>query len=93
LVYDASQLELVGATLRNPTSDAIVSYGSNGSGVASVVVASGLPLGSNGRATLTLELDASRRTGPIGSIEVFRAQIDEQPVEVVRHEPRRTRTR
>lgn len=92
LVYDATQLELVGAALRHPTRDAIVTYGENGSGVANVVVASGLPLGSNGRADLTLEL-ANRGNGPVGPIDVFRAQIDEQPASIVRHQPRRARLR
>jgi hypothetical protein len=92
LVYDPSQLELVGATLRNPTPGALVNFGSNGSGVASVGVASGLPLGSNGRVTLTLEL-RTRGEGSVGSINVFRGQIDEQPVDIVSHGTRRSRPR
>jgi hypothetical protein len=78
--------------LRNPTPGALVNFGSNGSGVASVGVASGLPLGSNGRVTLTLELKA-RGEGSVGSINVFRGQIDEQPVDIVSHGTRRSRPR
>jgi hypothetical protein len=93
LVYDPSQFELVGATLRDSTGDAIISHGTNGSGVARVVVASGLPLGSNGHATLTLELAASRRDGALDGVQVFRAEIDEQPADIVIHRTRRGRTR
>lgn len=93
LVYDAARLELVGAKLRKATPDAIVTYGSSGNGVANVVAASGYPLGSNGAATLILEFDASRSDGPLGSIDVFRAQIDEQPASIVNHGTRRQRTR
>lgn len=93
LVYDPSQLDLVGATLRDSTAEAIVRHGASESGVAKVVVASGLPLASNGRATLTLELDASRSDAAVSRVDVFRAEIDEQPADIVVHRARRGRTR
>jgi hypothetical protein len=85
LQYDATEVELLGATIRGTDrseSDVLISHGTNGRGKATVAVASAHPLGSGHGVRMMLRFANRSGRASRDGVRVVGATLDEHSVSV-----------